>query len=426
MFFDQPSQGLQHRSAAAAATQRAPQADAPPPQALQRQRRQRNGFLGQLFQLPLLVVRASLKLVFEVVHFGYKCTTTVGNIVLPRSVTRALQGAAESLLQGNRIEDPPRSAASFKQTMQQRYGTSCPEFLETSWQDAAAQAHRQYKFLLVYLHSADHEDTDQFCHQTLCDPTFTHYVSENFLCWGGDVRKTDAFTFSSMLHVSRYPYIGLLSGSGNRTKRVAASEGFATPADLMQVLQPAVEQHGAQFVADQADHNERELNRRLREEQDADYQRSLEADRERERKRAADRAEEEARQLAAQQAQDAQRAEREAVEQRKADLASALERRKASKKAGLQAEPAAGSLNTAAIRIRLPDGSTAQRRFLADQPLQVVYDFADSLEGLNSLKYSLATMHPKVVYGSDKLQQSLSELSLAPQAVLLVQPHDDD
>lgn len=40
------------------------------------------------------------------------------------------------------------------------------------------------------------QDTDQFCHQTLCDPTFVHYVSENFLCWGGDVRKTDAFTVS--------------------------------------------------------------------------------------------------------------------------------------------------------------------------------------------------------------------------------------
>lgn len=58
--------------------------------------------------------------------------------------------------------------------------------------------------------------------------------------------------------------------------------------------------------------------------------------------------------------------------------------------------------------------------------LQVVYDFSDSLEGLNSLKYSLATMHPKVMYGSDKLQQSLKQLGLAPQAVLLVQPHDDD
>lgn len=51
----------------------------------------------------------------------------------------------------------------------------------------------------------------------------------------------------------------------------------------------------------------KELNRRLRDEQDAEYQRSLETDRERERKRAANRAEEEARQQAAQQAQDAER-----------------------------------------------------------------------------------------------------------------------
>lgn len=60
-----------------------------------------------------------------------------------------------------------------------------------------------------------------------------------------------------MLHVARYPYIALLSGSGSRTKKVATSEGFALPADILQMLQPAVEQHGAQFVADQADHNER-------------------------------------------------------------------------------------------------------------------------------------------------------------------------
>lgn len=65
------------------------------------------------------------------------------------------------------------------------------------------------------------------------------------------------------------------------------------------------------------------------------------------------------------------RAEKEAVEQRKADLASALQQRKANQRAALQAEPVAGTPNTAAIRIRLPDGSTAQRRFLADEPLQV-------------------------------------------------------
>lgn len=63
--------------------------------------------------------------------------------------------------------------------------------------------------------------------------------------------------FSSQLHVARYPYVALLSGSSERTKKVASSEGFATHSDLMQMLQPAVEEHGAQFVADQADHNER-------------------------------------------------------------------------------------------------------------------------------------------------------------------------
>lgn len=66
------------------------------------------------------------------------------------------------------------------------------------------------------------------------------------------------------------------------------------------------------------------------------------------------------------------RAQQEAAEKKKTDLASALEQRKASKQAGLQAEPPAGTPNTAALRIRLPDGSTAQRRFLADQPLQVI------------------------------------------------------
>lgn len=61
------------------------------------------------------------------------------------------------LLQGNQYEDPPQSAATFKQMLQQRYDAICPDFLETSWQDAAVQAHRQYKFLFIYLHSPDHE-----------------------------------------------------------------------------------------------------------------------------------------------------------------------------------------------------------------------------------------------------------------------------
>ena len=52
-----------------------------------------------------------------------------------------------------------------------------------------------------------------------------------------------------------------------------------------------------------------QLNRRLREEQDAEYQRSLLADQEREKQRVAERAAQEEQQQAAQQAQDAERQE---------------------------------------------------------------------------------------------------------------------
>ena len=62
---------------------------------------------------------------------------------------------------------------------------------------------------------------------------------------------------SSGLRVTRYPYIALLSGSGSRTKMVASTEGMISAANLRQLLQPAVEEHGAQFVADRADQDER-------------------------------------------------------------------------------------------------------------------------------------------------------------------------
>lgn len=65
------------------------------------------------------------------------------------------------------------------------------------------------------------------------------------------------------------------------------------------------------------------------------------------------------------------RLEKETVEKKKADAAAALQQRKEAKRGSLGAEPPLGSPGTATIRIRMPDGSTPQRRFLANQPLQV-------------------------------------------------------
>ncbi len=56
--------------------------------------------------------------------------------------------------------------------------------------------------------------------------------------------------------------------------------------------------------------------------------------------------------------------------------------------------------------------------------LQAVHDFVDSLDALTSLNYSLASTHPRKVYDSSCLQQTLTELGLTPSAMLLVQYAD--
>ena len=55
------------------------------------------------------------------------------------------------------------------------------------------------------------------------------------------------------VQASSYPYVGLMAFSGSRTRLIAASEGLCTPAQLLAMLQEAVNQYGAEFVADQAE-----------------------------------------------------------------------------------------------------------------------------------------------------------------------------
>ena len=57
--------------------------------------------------------------------------------------------------------------------------------------------------------------------------------------------------------------------------------------------------------------------------------------------------------------------------------------------------------------------------------MQDVYDYVDSLEALTARKYVLASNFPRRVFTAELLAQPLSELGLAPQGLLFVQPDDD-
>jgi FAS-associated factor 2 len=377
--------------------------------------------------LPIAIISTSFKIVGRTVGFGLNVAGAIAQRVLPAQVSNSLRSAARAITAGPAAEDPAASAMDFIQNFTAKHGERVPRWQACGWQEAATRAQSEGKFLFVYLHSARHQDTDSFCANTLCAPNFVDYLNSTFLAWAGDVRFSDAFRLSSSLRAAAYPYCALLAFSGARTRLVTCVEGSIRPDALAEVLQAALVEHGSMLWEERAAQEQRQIDRQLREEQDAEYQRSLEADRERERKREEERAAVEAVERQRQEAAAAAAAAIAAEEQRKAEFSAKIERRRSEKRLSLPEEPSADVPNTTLIRIRLPNGSTHQRRFMASDQLQIVQDWVDGLESHEHLKYSLAMTYPRKVFvGIETMMQSLEELDLTPQAVLLVQPEDED
>lgn len=87
--------------------------------------------------------------------------------VHPTTRIRCFAGAAQALSQGETEVDPRTAAGDFRRGFAAQYGGRHPDWVDSGWQDATAAAARQYKFLLVYLHAAEHDDTPKFCRETL-------------------------------------------------------------------------------------------------------------------------------------------------------------------------------------------------------------------------------------------------------------------
>ena len=58
---------------------------------------------------------------------------------------------------GHEEVDPAGAAAAFSREFSTRYGDTRPRWVHTGWQEAARQAHAEFKFLFVYLHAPNHQ-----------------------------------------------------------------------------------------------------------------------------------------------------------------------------------------------------------------------------------------------------------------------------
>jgi hypothetical protein len=117
--------------------------------------------------------------------------------------------------------NPARDAQRFISDFNSSFGLRGPRFHDNSYQSAVATAFRESKFLLIYLHSPLHEDTDRFCEQVLCSPQFVEMTSANVVLWGGRVFDPEAYGLSTQLGVSAYPFMALLICQSARSAQIA-------------------------------------------------------------------------------------------------------------------------------------------------------------------------------------------------------------
>jgi len=117
--------------------------------------------------------------------------------------------------------NPRRDTMKFIDDYNLNYRRIHPTFHPESYQSAVALAFSSSKFLLIYLHSPMHDDTNRFCRQVFCSQQLTTLADQYMITWGGKIWDPEAYDLSCQLKVTSYPFIALLVCQNDRMVQVA-------------------------------------------------------------------------------------------------------------------------------------------------------------------------------------------------------------
>ncbi|GAB6018656.1 FAS-associated factor 2 [Chamberlinius hualienensis] len=263
-----------------------------------------------------------------------------------------------------RPSDPVEDVVNFISSYESKYGAAHPVFYQGTYSQVLNDAKKELKFLLVYLHSEDHQDTDEFCSITLANPDVITYINQNMLFWTCSVSTAEGFRVSQALRENTYPFLAVVVLRENRMTVVARIEGAAQPQELIQRLQTALHDNEASLIAARAERHERTLNQTIRQQQDEAYLESLKADQEKDRKKLAEQ-------------QQREEAERLLKEREMQEIERLLEIQNLKRKLvnEIPPEPSPDDPSAVKILIKLPNGTRLERRFSKDLSLKYLYNF---------------------------------------------------
>ncbi|XP_071523686.1 FAS-associated factor 2 isoform X2 [Panulirus ornatus] len=316
-----------------------------------------------------------------------------------------------------RLTDPLGDVLRFIGEYESEYGQQHPAFFQGSYSQALSHAKSELKFLLVYLHCADHQDTPFFCRTTLSDPSLVEYVNNSMVFWGCSVTTAEGYRVSQALRENSYPFLALIVLRDSRMTVVGRLEGPSSPDHLTSQLQALVRENEAHLVVARAERQERELTAALRLQQDEDYQQSLRADQEKERKRQQEREEAERRELEEKQKEEDQQRQKDNIRRLKVEMVDKVPQ-----------EPEEGMEGVVHIVVKLPQGTRLERRFLKADSLSSLYYYIfchpDSPD-----RFQVTTNFPRQVVPceptpSNPQPPTFEEFCLPPRSMLFVSDLD--
>uniref|UniRef100_A0A8C6PE93 Fas associated factor family member 2 n=1 Tax=Nothobranchius furzeri TaxID=105023 RepID=A0A8C6PE93_NOTFU len=318
-----------------------------------------------------------------------------------------------------RVTDPVGDVVSFIQSFEEKYGQAHPVFYQGTYSQALNDAKRELRYLLVYLHGDDHQDTDEFCRSTLCTEEVITFLNTRMLFWACSTSKPEGYRVSQALRENTYPFLAMIMLKDRKMTVVGRLEGLIQPEELINQVTFIMDANQTYLMSERLEREERNQTQVLRQQQDEAYLASLRADQEKERKK---------REELEQKKQEEEKVRQSALAEER--RRRTLEEEKERKSECLPPEPSADDPESVKIVFKLPNDTRVERRFLFAQSLTVIYDFLFSLKETPE-KFQIVTNFPRRVLpclptAEQPNPPTLKEAGLSRSEVVFVQDLTDD
>ncbi|VDP26808.1 unnamed protein product [Soboliphyme baturini] len=281
---------------------------------------------------------------------------------------------------------------------------------------ALADAKKKLSFLLVYLHSHRHQDTDEFCRSVLSNRKVINFIDSEMLFWACNVDSGEGYKVSLAMRETAYPFLALICLRGRKMMIVLRQQGLCTPWMLIDVLRTAMHDNSVYLNVARQEKADREYNQVLRQQQEAAYLECLYADQLKETQRLEEQRQKEAEDAAVKKEEDRKRFEAEQLKKQKSDLRNSL-----------PPEPQPNRLDSLRISLKFPNDTRFERRFLLGDPVSLLRDVTFSHPNCPE-NYSVITVYPRKVLFSrnDHLTESttLKDIGIDGSVSLIVHNND--